>query len=99
CKAGISVVWDSLLSRRLDVRVVTRNATQLAVAFLKATALVHLFDMIDRLVAFGVADEYGPKFLERKSRPEIELASAATNAPDCALEMALLTDGLAEFCR
>src|SRR6185312_1621422 len=100
--AALSVVGNSPLRRHGFMGIVARRASEFAVAgaHLEAEALVHLFDMADRLVLLARSlptNEHGPEFLNRHPGPEIVEGAAAPRDPRRAFEMALLAHRLAKF--
>src|SRR5262249_31426432 len=91
-EAAFAEMRYTVCLRRFDVRIVARDTTHLAGTLLKALALIHLFNMIDRVVIVAVVDDHGPERLERHSWPVVEHPAATARQPFFPLQMALLAD-------
>ena len=81
----------------LAVRVVARDAAQLARAGPVAPALVHLLHLADELVRGGPLGplEHRPHQVERQPGAEVVVAAVELDDPLLAYQVALLADGIA----
>jgi hypothetical protein len=83
---AISEIGGFLLRRGHEVRVVTRNATQLALRALKTPAFVHLLDLTGEPVVSRTfpRHERRPELIERQARPKVfTLNARPAHAPPC----------------
>ena len=98
-QTAVAEIGDALLGFRALVRVVTRDAAELARALLVTTTGLHLLDMADHLDFFERAFR-GRKKTDQKrcnGNPEAEVVPFATGMQDAEVpfEVALLADRIA----
>src|SRR5205807_9764079 len=99
-QTALAVVSRRLVACRQAVRIMARDATQFPLARLIATALIHLFDLVDGFVVFvdfRLANENGLKEIERQTRPIIKRPPAAARDRFLTLQVALLADLVAQM--
>ena len=94
-QAALAVVGGLGRRRRQPVRVVARDAAELALARAETATRFHLLDLPDRLELASVAvlpEEDRQEPVQRQARAEVEKLTARPGEAERALEMALLTD-------
>ena len=94
-EATLAVVRGLRRRRRQAVRVVARDAAELALARAETATRLHLLDVPDRLELALVPllpEEDRPEPVKRQARAEVERLAARPGEAERALEMALLTD-------
>ena len=94
-QATLAVVGGLRRRRGQPVRVVARNATELALALAETAARLHLLDVPDRLEPASfrfLHQEDRPEPVQRQAWAEVERLAARPGEAERALKVALLTD-------